>query len=118
MITAIDGEPIVSPQALANAIAEREPGDRITLTVYQRDGEEERQVQVTLAEHPDDKGKAYLGVLIGGFFKIERGSEGGEQPFDFDFELPFDLDELRERFKFQWPPYEHREEPGQFGDNI
>jgi hypothetical protein len=55
-------------------------------------------------------------VLIGGFFRIERHSEGDELPFDF--ELPFDLDELPERFKFQWPPYEHREEPGQFGDSI
>jgi S1-C subfamily serine protease len=116
VITAIDGEPIVSPQALADAIAEREPGDKITLTVYQSEGEEEREVQVTLAEHPDDEGKAYLGVLLGGFFRIERHSEGGELPFEF--ELPFDLDELPERFKFQWPPYEYREEPGQFGDSI
>jgi S1-C subfamily serine protease len=116
VITAIDGEPVESPQTLTEAIAERKPGDRITLTVYQRDSEEEREVRVTLAEHPDDEGKAYLGVLIGGFFRIERHSEGDELPFDF--ELPFDLDELPERFKFQWPPYEHREEPGQFGDSI
>jgi S1-C subfamily serine protease len=116
VITAVDGEPVESSQTLADALAERKPGDKITLTVYQRNSEEEREVQVTLAEHPDNEGKAYLGVLIGGFFRIERHSEGDELPFDF--ELPFDLDELPERFKFQWPPYEHREEPGQFGDSI
>jgi len=93
VITAIDGKPVESPQTLAEALAERKPGDKITLTVYQREGEEEHEIQVTLAEHPDDKGKAYLGVLIGGFFSIESNSEGGE--------LPFDLDELQKRFKFQ-----------------
>jgi S1-C subfamily serine protease len=110
VITAIDGKPVESPQTLTEAIAERKPGDKITLTVYQRDSEEGREVQVTLAEHPDDEGKAYMGVLIGGFFGIERGSEGGE--------LPFDLDELQKRFKFQWPPYDYRQEPGQLGDSI
>jgi S1-C subfamily serine protease len=125
VITAIDSEAVESPQALADAIAEREPGDRVTLTVYQRDSEEEREIEVTLAENPDDEGRAYLGVLIGGFFRIERYSGGDERPFDFDFELPFDelpfdLDELPERFKFQWPPGgdEYREDPGQFGDSI
>lgn len=118
VITAIDGELVESPQALADAIAEHEPGDRITLTVYQRDGEEEREIEVTLAKHPDDEGRAYLGVLIGGFFRIERYFGGDERPFDFEF--PFDLDELPERFKFQWPPGgdDYREEPGWFGDNI
>ena len=110
VITAIDGKPVESPQTLTEALAERKPDDKITLTVYQRESKEEHEIQVTLAEHPDDKGKAYLGVLIGGFFSIERNSEGGE--------LPFDLDELQKRFKFQWPPYEYRQEPGQLGDNI
>jgi S1-C subfamily serine protease len=113
VITAIDGEPVESPQALADAIAERQPGDEITLTVYQRDSEQEREIEITLDEHPDDEGRAYLGVSIGGFFKIERHFEGDERPFDFDFdfelpfdELPFDLDDLPERFKFWWMPDE------------
>jgi len=147
VVTAIDGEAVESPQSLADAVAEREPGDRITLTVYQRDSEEEREIEVTLAEHPDEEGKAYLGVLIGGFFRIERHFEGGERPFDFDLdlslpfdelpfdldelphgfrfelpfdELPFDLEELPEDFEFHWPPGEdyHREEPGWPGDSI
>jgi S1-C subfamily serine protease len=104
VITAIDGEPVESRQALADAIAEYKPGDRITLTVYQPDGEEEREIEITLGEHPDEEGKAYLGVLIGGFFRIERFFEGDESPrrfrfFErpFDFELP--LDELPRRFE-------------------
>jgi S1-C subfamily serine protease len=127
VIMAIDGEAVESPQALADAIAEREPGDSITLTVYQHDGEEEREIEITLAENPDDEGRAYLGVLVGGFFRLERHFGGDEQPFDFDFDfelpldkLPFDLDELPEHFEFQWPPEEDdlREDPGWPGDNI
>jgi S1-C subfamily serine protease len=140
VITAIDGEAIGSPQSLTDAIAEREPGDRITLTVYQRDSEEEREIEVALAEHPDEEGKAYLGVLIGGFFRLERHHlEGDERPYDFDldldlellfdelpfdlddlphhfrFELPleewhFDLEELPERFEFRWPPDDYYRE--------
>jgi S1-C subfamily serine protease len=127
VITAIDGEAVESPQSLADAIAEREPGDSITLTVYQRDSEEEHEIEITLAENPDDEGRAYLGVLVGGFFRLERHFGGDEQPFDFDFDfelpldkLPFDLDELPEHFEFQWPPERDdlREDPGWSGDNI
>ncbi len=127
VITAIDGEAVESPQALADAIAEREPGDSITLTVYQRDSEEEREIEIALAARPDDEGRAYLGVLVGGFFRLERHFEGDELPYDFDFdfefpfdELPFDLDELPEHFEFQWPPERDdlREDPGWLGDNI
>jgi S1-C subfamily serine protease len=147
VVTAIDGEPVEDPQALADALAEREPGDTITLTVYQRDSEEEREIEIALAEHPDEEGRAYLGVLIGGFFRLERHRfEGDERPYDFDFdfkppfdELPFDLEalphrfrfelpleewhfdleELLKRFEFQWPPGEDlREEPGWPGDSI
>jgi S1-C subfamily serine protease len=109
VITAIDGEPVEDPQALVDAIAEREPGDMITLTVYQRDSEEEREIEITLAEHPDEEGKAYLGVSSGGFFRLERHLEGNELPFDF--KLPFD---------FPWPPRREdlREEPGLSGDNL
>ncbi len=148
VVTAIDGEPVEDPQALADAIAAREPGDTITLTVYQRDSEEEREIEIALAEHPDEEGKAYLGVLIGGFFSLERRHfEGDERryDFDFDFELPFDelpfdlealphrfrfelpfdewhfdLEELPERFEFRWPPGrdDFIEEPGLRGDSI
>jgi S1-C subfamily serine protease len=108
VITAIDGEPVESPKALTDAIAEREPSDRITLTVYQPDGEEGREIEVTLGEHPDREGEAYLGVLIGGFMQMQR-FEGNEPPHrfnfferPFDFELPFDLDESQRRFELYW----------------
>ena len=95
------------------------PGDRVTLTVYSAGAGEEADITVTLAAHPDDKDRAYLGVSIGGFFR--RGNLDWEElpqefgmregpfffhippggapmdpdalPFNLD-ELPFDLDQL------------------------
>ncbi len=107
-ITAIDGESVASPQALTEAIAEREPGDKITLTVVRFDGEGEREIGVTLGEHPDKEEKAYLGVWVGSPFHMEH-LEGDEGPQRFKFfERPFDLDELPRRFEFHWhwPPGE------------
>jgi S1-C subfamily serine protease len=98
VITAIDGEPVESPESLSNAIAEREPGDEITLTVFRLGDEEEREIKVALAEHPDEEDKAYLGVLLGGFFHIGRYREGEELP-DFEFRFPqFFYDEGEWRF--------------------
>lgn len=121
VITAVDGKSVESPQSLADVVAEREPGDEIVLTVFRPEEEEEREIEVTLGEHPDQEGKAYLGVRLGFFFHMER-SEGDqlpdrfrffERPFAFDFEfpfeeLPFDTDEWPHRFEFEWrwPPGE------------
>jgi S1-C subfamily serine protease len=121
LITAIDGDPIEGPQNLVGAIAEHEPGDQVTLTVLQpgKDGEEdeERQVKVTLAEHPEKDGEAYLGVQIGGFVRTSKVWPGEhldrrdplqffddfdwEKPFD---ELPFDPEEVPGQFRFHFSP--------------
>jgi serine protease Do len=75
VITAVDGEPVASPQALTDAIAEREPGDKITLTVFR--GKEESEMEITLGEHPEKEGKAYLGVWVGSFFRMEHFEMNG-----------------------------------------
>jgi S1-C subfamily serine protease len=85
VITGLDGEPVEGPQDLVDAIAEREPGDTVTLTVFDSEEEEERDVEVVLAEHPENEGQAYLGVALGGFFRF-RSFEGEFPPLD---ELPF-----------------------------
>ena len=112
IITAIDGQPLDSPQALTDAIAGREPGDRVTLSVYPADGGEERQIEVRLGEHPDEDGRAYLGVWIGGSFRwhglpgSERGEQfffGGPEGLNLD-ELPFDWKEFERQFEFRQMP--------------
>jgi hypothetical protein len=121
VITASDGEPVESPKALTDAIAEREPGDKITLTVVRFDGEGEREIEVTLGEHPDKEEKAYLGVWVGSLFHMEH-LKGDEGPHRFKFfEQPFDLDELPRRFEFHWhwPPGEDCDGwPGCAGESI
>ena len=114
LITAIEGDPVKGPADLADAIAERKPGDQITLTVLHLDGDdhEEREIEVTLAEHPDEEGAAYLGLRVGGFAHIQRFAGDGE---DVDLDLfinpkaPFD--EL-EDFEFHFQP-EHLDCCGQ-----
>jgi S1-C subfamily serine protease len=50
LITALDGQPITRDHDLASAIADRRPGDVVTLDVWR--GGERRTVQVTLGTRP------------------------------------------------------------------
>jgi S1-C subfamily serine protease len=116
-ITAIDGNPVKAREDLQDTVAAHKPGDQITLTVRQPGEAEERELEITLVEHPQEEGQAYLGVLIGGFFRMERSghSDGPrdyekesleldlrfESPFD---DLPFGLDALPHHFEFHFPP--------------
>jgi S1-C subfamily serine protease len=52
VITRLDGQPLASMEDLAAAIAQKQPGDRLTLTLL-RDGSE-RDVTVTLGDRPAD----------------------------------------------------------------
>jgi len=61
VIVAVDGEKLTPDDTLADAVAAHEPGDTVTLKVTQL-GEESRDVTVELGEHPEEEGKAYLGV--------------------------------------------------------
>ncbi len=134
-ITAIDGDPIEGPQDLVGAIAGHEPGDQVTLTVLQpgKDGEEdeERQVKVTLAEHTEKDGEAYLGVQIGGFVHMGHVEQGerplGRHSFEYFFdweppldELPFAPDAIPHHFEFHFPPgpFEESDEADCCGGSI
>jgi S1-C subfamily serine protease len=52
VILDIDGEQIVGPDDLAKVIADREPGDTVTVTVL-RDNQRE-EIELTLGKRPDD----------------------------------------------------------------
>lgn len=66
VIAALDDEPVLGPGSLVEMIAEREPGDEVELTVYRLTGRSRRDVAITLGEHPDEEGMAYLGVWLDG----------------------------------------------------
>jgi membrane-associated protease RseP (regulator of RpoE activity) len=60
-IVAVDGTRIGLDRALAEVLAEYEPGERVVLLVG-RAGADPWEVRVRLAEHPEIRGRAYLGV--------------------------------------------------------
>jgi membrane-associated protease RseP (regulator of RpoE activity) len=60
VILAIDSAPIDQNHALADVIAQYEPGDRITIEFW-RQGQTQA-VRATLGENPDSPGQPYLGV--------------------------------------------------------
>lgn len=115
LITAIEGEPVEGPRDLIDAVAEYQPGDRVTLTVSQLDEDEEREVEVTLAEHPEEEGVAYLGVHIGSFIHVHRSEDGDEHSLELEMFLDVPFDELHMEhgdrpyhFEFHFP-HEHFE---------
>ena len=103
LIVSLDGEPVGSAEAFIDSIATRQPGDGVVLGIVRADNEGEVEVKVRLGEHPDQPGKAYLGVTIGDSFFHFRGrqDEGQWMPHD---EMPFNWDDLRRRFEMQPPP--------------
>ncbi|NIN63514.1 MAG: PDZ domain-containing protein [Anaerolineae bacterium] len=87
IILDVDGEEVSDFDILREAVRAGEPGDDLTLSVL-RDGEE-REISITLGEHPDEEGTAYLGITGYGY---SGSSEPGTH-----FHFHFDADEL-------WPP--------------
>ena len=69
VITAVGGAPVDQQNSLGSLIIQHQPGDSVKLSVQGTDGAQ-REVTVTLADHPQQAGTAYLGVTTGGF---ERG---------------------------------------------
>ncbi len=79
-IVAIDGEELSSENRLQDVLANRQPGDVVTLEIERQDVEDPIEVTVQLGEHPEQEGAAYLGV--------RTVPLGGLEHFGLD-ELPF-----------------------------
>ena len=62
-IVAVDGEAVATSSDLVDQVRGRQPGDEVTLSVENTDGER-REVRVTLAENPEDAAQAWLGVYL------------------------------------------------------
>jgi S1-C subfamily serine protease len=99
LILALDGETIRTQAAFVDAVRARQPGDEIELTIFHPGDEAELELVVTLGEHPEDEGVAFLGVTVPGFFY--HAAPGmwphyeGQGP-SFQFKLP--------HFDFSTPP--------------
>lgn len=60
VITAIDRTPVNPTHQLSDVVAQYEPGDRTTLTIWR--GGQRETVRIRLGEHPDLDGAPYLGI--------------------------------------------------------
>jgi S1-C subfamily serine protease len=128
IIMAINGEAVESPRDLTGAVAEREPGDKITLTIH-HSGEEEQEIEITLTENPDQEGTAYLGVTVGGFYRgfFSPGQIEGtpllewmrplRRLFGLKDLLSFGQDETPRRFEFDFGGDPFEQEPCCSGEN-
>lgn len=120
VITAIDDEAVDGPQALVDAIASRQPGDTVVLTVTREGEDEPIEIEAVLGQHPDDAERAYLGVSVGGAVMRLRSQGSTEDftlpfdleqlPFDLD-QLPFDLDQLPFDLPFELPGQQQSDGP-------
>ncbi|MBL8056087.1 MAG: PDZ domain-containing protein [Anaerolineales bacterium] len=91
VITAVGGEPVPEPPALAAQIAAYRPGEQLTLTVRRSGEAEPLTIAVTLGEKPGEPGQAYLGAELAGFFRIDETPGDGPvwpaPPVDFGPDL-------------------------------
>ena len=60
LITAVDGREVDRNHPLDQLVRRYEPGDSVEITYWR--GDRERETTVRLGEHPDEKGRAYLGI--------------------------------------------------------
>jgi len=60
VITAVDGREVDQDHPLDELIQRYKPGDSVEITCWR--GDQEHEVRVRLGEHPDEKGRAYLGI--------------------------------------------------------
>jgi S1-C subfamily serine protease len=66
LLTTIDGTAVRTAQEAIDAVAKHKPGDTVKVGVVHAADGSGAEVVVTLAENPQDKAKAFLGVQLGG----------------------------------------------------
>ena len=77
-IVSVEGQKPAPGKDVAALIGAHKPGETVTLEVAAKDAKDEaaRKVTVTLAENPDKKGTAFLGVKVGAVMDIKMHHGG------------------------------------------
>lgn len=83
VIVAVDGAPVALDSEAVKMLGGHHPGDHVRITVVGKDGGAARDVEVTLVEHPEKEGRAFLGVSL--------------TTKDLSFSFPFDVQLRSER---------------------
>jgi membrane-associated protease RseP (regulator of RpoE activity) len=105
ILVSVDGKALDEDSDLAVIIGKHKPGDKITVEITEfgvRTDTDGREITVTLAGHPEEEGKAYLGVT---FVPMPTDGVGPEwRSFRFEHYDDDDDDEhFWEQFEFHWP---------------
>lgn len=66
LLATVGGKDVRTAQQVVDAITEHKPGETVVLGVVKAGASDVTEVSVTLAENPDTKGVAFLGVQLGG----------------------------------------------------
>ena len=66
VMLAVDGTQINAQNNLRARLSSHKPGDSVRMSVQSAEGTQ-RELTVTLGDHPQSAGTAYLGVTTGGF---------------------------------------------------
>jgi len=90
LLTAIGGTAVHTAPDIINTIGARKPGDTVNVGVIRAADGSEADIQITLGENPQDKGKAFLGVQLGGV-RIPQA------PFDRFRRLPTPRQDRRQK---------------------
>lgn len=101
LIVSLDGKQLDPQNDLASLVSAYSPGDTVSLEVTRLGVAELRQVEVTLAENPQQSGKAYLGVN----YRTLAGVNGGAVPGAPGWLMPHGLDELPPDHPFEDTPF-------------
>jgi S1-C subfamily serine protease len=78
LLSSVGGTDVRTAQQAVDAIAGNKPGDTVEVGVVKAGGSDVTKIPVTLAENPDAKGKAFLGVQLGSPW-LAPGLPGTEQ---------------------------------------
>jgi S1-C subfamily serine protease len=78
LLTTVDGTAVRTAQQIIGEVGKHKPGDTMKVNVVRAADGSNAEVVVTLAENPQDKAKAFLGVQLGGPGMVP--GQGGRSP--------------------------------------
>lgn len=107
-ILEVNSEAFDSTDSFVNLIQDHQPGDSLTLLVFDPETGENKEVEITLGEHPDKENFGFLGITIGGMFIRSFGDTDEELDQEFFFHHDFDF---HPPFEFQFPPDRFHQTP-------
>jgi S1-C subfamily serine protease len=103
VITQVDGERIGSVDEFVDVIHDKEPSEEIELSIVRKGEEKLVEVNIILAEHPEEEGLAYLGVNVGMYIHLQLDGKKEVIMDEYFEKFPPQFD--RRKFHFEVLPW-------------